>query len=386
MRRYVSVLCLALMCPALASAQESGRVLLEARFDSPGDLDDWERMVGASTGSGPSSLAEWHDSAVRLSGDAGIANWVSPTRRVAVHGAEWIRVTVRMRTDGVDPTHATYRNCNLFIRDDAGIVGTRVVSGTNDWISVVRRFPVAPGTREITVGMLLSMPGQVWFDDLIIESAEAPQWTETIAGHYRYFTLPGDPIPDHARVFNDQSFVVVSDFLGVLGPALVDYYKYPSLAVSQELTGFSGNARREGQVIHSIWPSDRHEIVHVMADSWGDPPALIAEGLAVYLSGGWQNVPVKAYAAGVLLRDAWLPLGSILSSTDFRGRDDLTTYAIGGALVQWIVDTAGRDHLRAIYGALDNNAPTASNRATLERLLGMGLDEADAALRAWLRE
>ena len=78
-------------------------------------------------------------------------------------------------------------------------------------------------------------------------------------------------------------------------------------------------------------PYDRHEIVHVFADAWGDQPALLAEGIAVWTSGAWQDQPVKAAAKKILQEKKWIPLGEIFGTADFRRHPDILTYGISGA-------------------------------------------------------
>ena len=363
-----------------------GSALLEEDFASADAMSAWQPVVGATTGDGPASEFAWDTGSLRLSGQAGTGSWMSMTRTIDTGGASWIRLVGRIRTDGVDVSEAEHLNCNFYVLHDGGLVGTRIVTGTTDWTEVRRQFELPIGTQQATVGIFLSIPGQAWFDDLHVEATAAPVWTETPTGHYSYQTLPGDTIPAEAIAFNDTSHQLVSEFLGVTEPDLVVYFKYPDLATKEELTGNAGNAHRDGQTIHSVWATDRHEIVHVLADAWGDPPALIGEGLAVYLSGGWQGQPVREYAGGLLQSGEWIGLDAIFTSWDFRQHPDLQTYAVAGALVEWIETNRGREILRGLYGALVNNNDRANNQQVFETMLGGSLTELDAELRAWVQQ
>jgi hypothetical protein len=228
------------------------------------------------------------------------------------------------------------------------------------------------------------MPGAAWFDDVRVEAA--PEWREERAGHYVYRTLPGDAVPEAARAFNEASYAAVRAFFGGEGgPESIVYWKYPSNAVKAEYTGNAGNAHVDGGAIHGIWAADRHEVVHLFEPLWGDAPALLAEGLAVHLSGSWQGAPVREAARRVLEAKKWIALGEILDTRAFRGAGDEATYPIGGALAGWLLEAEGKEKLRALYAALKNGAPLGENRAAFERALGMSIEEADAALRGWVR-
>ncbi len=243
------------------------------------------------------------------------------------------------------------------------------------------------GATHLTVGLFLSLPGRAWFDDVEVSVAAAPAWREATEGHYRYHWLDGDEIPDHKRRFNSESYRITSEFLG-LDPAAgreVGYFKYPDKALKEELMGDPGNAHAlTDGTMHSIFASDRHEIVHLLARAWGDPPALIAEGLAVHMSGGWQGQPVVAYAKGIADRD-WIALGDLIDSSAFRARPDLVTYAIAAAFIEWLLaQPDGKTKLRTLYGKLANRAPAADNRRALEDILGASAADLDGKLRAWL--
>lgn len=364
-------------------ALPSGTLFAE-RFDGPRSLERWQRVVGARASSGPPSSASWEAGSLRLAGGRGTGSWLALTREVSVSGAKWIRLEGRIRVEGVDGSRARYRNCNLYLKYPGGLAATRVLSGTRPWTRVRRRLALPSGTSRVTLGLFLSMPGRAWFDDIRLEAVAPPRWSKRTAGRYEYWTLPGDAIGPRAQAFNEESYRLVRRFLGVGGPERVTYRKYPTVAIKEELSGRGGNAHRVGHTIHTIWATDRHEIVHVLADRWGDPPALLAEGLAVHLSGGWQGRPVREFARSLVRAGRWIPPSKILSTRAFRSRPDQRTYAVAGAFVEWVLTTGGKKTLRALYRALRNGASADANHRILERVLGRAAPEVDTAVRAWV--
>jgi len=260
----------------------------------------------------------------------------------------------------------------------------RVFAGTNPGTTVARRLPVPEGADEVTVGCFLSMPGRAWFDDVRIEAVEPPKWEETRSGRTVYRWLPGDRIPEEARRFNRESWKLVSEFLGVEGPAGVLYVKYPDVAVKEEYSGRGGHGHVQADEIHTVWATDRHEIVHILARAWGDPPALLGEGLAVHLSGEWQGRPVREAARAILARGKWISFDDLLDTQAFRQRDDIVSYGIAGAFSAWIVEAHGKEKLRALFARLKAAAPVEENRRLFLEILGLDPAEADARLRARL--
>jgi hypothetical protein len=375
-----------LLLAALLASPGQASPILEERFDDPGALSRWKAVDGARVGPDPASRASLDGGALLLEADAGTRRWLSLERSTRLAGARWVRVSARVRTADVDPSRARYANCNLYAHFPRGpVLPLRGFAGTNPWTVAARRLPVPAGAEEMTVACFLSMPGRAWFDDVRVEAVEPPKWEEARAGRTVYRWLRGDGVPEKARAYNLESWRLVSGFLGAEGPAEILFVKYPDVAVKEEYSGTGGNAHVQGDEIHTIWPTDRHEIVHILARAWGDPPALLGEGLAVHLSGEWQGRPVLEAARAILESGKWIPLDDLLDTLAFRQKDDLVTYGIAGAFSQWIAEAHGKEKLRALFGRLRAAAPVEENRRLFVEILGVDLREADARLRARLQ-
>lgn len=376
-----------MMAILLLAALTQAAPLLEERFDGSEALARWRAVDGARAGPDPPSRALVDGGALLLEAGAETRRWISLERTVALGGGPWIRVSGRMRTEGVDPSRARYANCNLYLRFSKGPVQPlRILTGTNPWTLVARRLAVPSGVEEVVVGCFLSMPGRAWFDDVRVEAVAPPEWEEAREGRCIFRWLRGDGVSGPARQYTLESWRLVSEFLGVEGPAVVAYFKYPDVETKEEYSGRGGNAHVQGDEIHTIWAADRHEIVHILARSWGDPPALVGEGLAVHLSGTWQGRPVREAARRILGDGSWISLDDLLDTRAFRRKDDLLTYGVAGSFIAWVLETGGKEKLRALYGRLRAAAPVEENRRLFAEVLGLDPAEADSRLRAWLRE
>lgn len=365
----------------------AGQILSEP-FDDPKALEKWDRMDGAVAGEGPYSKVSLDSGALLFECDAETHRWYALTRTVPLGGAKWVRVSGRIKTEGLAPDKAAYTNSNLILwmgKVGTGpLVGTRPIVEDSDWTTVARRLAVPEGATEITVGCFFSIPGRAWFDDVTVEAVEPPKWETAKTGHYTYRWLGADRVSEQAREYNEGSYEIMSKFFEVPAPVAVTYTKYPDLESKEEYTGIRGNAHRTGDEIHSIWATDRHEIVHVLCGGWGDPPAILGEGIAVYLSGEWQRLPLPDAARKVAEGDRWISPGEILDTRAFRRHPEEATYAISGAFVLWIVETHGKEALRKLYGTLRNDAPAEQNRQAFQEVLGVSIAEAESKFRSSL--
>ncbi len=380
---------LGLLAPSTARAAEP---LLAETFDDAGALERWQVVDGARTGDGPVSEASVKDGALELKGDASTRRWVALTKTVPTGGAKWVRISARIRTEGVAAGQGFHPNCNLYFRFGRGpIVASRVLLGDNGWTSVARRVPVPKEDGgDLTVGCILSMPGRAFFDEVRVEAVDPPAWEEARTEHYVFRWLPGDGgkgggVPEEARRRNEAQYKKAGELLGVTRDAPVIFYKYPDLDRKEEYMGLRGNAHAVGDEIHTIWSVDAHEIVHVLARPLGDPPALLGEGLAVHHSGAWQRKPLAEAARAVHAAGKWVPAGDILDSRAFRAQPDEVTYPLSAAFVGWVIETRGREAFFRLYAAHKNGATAAENRRVLEKELGLTLEEADGKLRESLK-
>lgn len=359
-------------------------VLLDAAFDTP-SLDGWTIEPGASVGSGPLSTATVEEGALVLRVAAETERFLVVKRTVEVTPGTTVNVAVRMRTEAVDPGPARFDNCDVFVVfEGQRLQALPVLTGTTPWRTLERTFTVPASSRHVDIGAFLSMPGTAWFDDLRVVVVDAPAFTEATSGSFAYRTLPGDRVGPQEQAFNEESVRRVRAMFGAGPEGPIVYYKYPDNATKARLTGQGGNAHTDGSAIHSVWPSDRHEIVHIYARAWGSPPPLLGEGIAVWMSERWQGQPIPASARGVLTRGEWIPLASLLDAAAFRAAPDLVTYAEAGALVAWVAETHGQGALKELYGAVRADADVAANASAFARILGVDLVAADAALRAWV--
>jgi len=143
--------------------------------------------------------------------------------------------------------------------------------------------------------------------------------------------------------------------------------------------------------IHTMWPVDNHEVVHVCAGQWGSPVALFLEGLAVAHQTNppandfvvkWNKVPIHDSARQFRRQGTLIPIAQIAETPAFRARDDHITYPESGSFVRFLIDRDGIAKMRALYGAMGNAASTATVRAAFLHVYGYTLDEAEAR---WLR-
>lgn len=364
----------------------------------------WSTSVSATNGDGDAtsealrdeSVARGGSASLRLSGDADTMRWMAAVQTVeGIRPGHRYRLSAWLRTEGVHKEARQYVNCNVFaqfkdaegqvIRDADGypVVATRPLLGTHDWTQVERILRAPAGAATATIGCFLSCSGTAWFDDVAFQPLVTPDWQTLDTGRYVYH-WEHEGVPPQLIIDANQAFLEeLEKRLQTSLDRPVQYFYYMDNARKGEVTGQAGNAHVEGSdEIHSIFWSDRHEVVHLLTRRWtGRGTALLGEGLAVHLSGGWHAEPVDVAARTMQRAGTLLPLSELVSTTGFRAHDDLITYPEAGSFVQHLLATYGLGPFRELYTATPLDPDPAAFDALLRRAYGKDL----AALESeWL--
>ena len=178
--------------------------------------------------------------------------------------------------------------------------------------------------------------------------------------------------------------------LGVPVPRRITYNKYLSRAHMGQIIGVSNTnawADRTAFAIHTIWPFDNHETVHLYASVIGDPPALLSEGLAVSMqtdpaSGDfdpkWSGVRLDDLARRFRAGGALAPIDRMLQTSDFRNLDPNISYPEAGSFVHFLVEAHGLDRFKMLYARGGPNDPAAAVRAAFADVYGLSVADLEA--------
>lgn len=166
----------------------------------------------------------------------------------------------------------------------------------------------------------------------------------------------------------------------------VEYRKYRDVGHMQRMTGFGGNAWAEpgGLTLHTIWPRDDHEIVHVVVNHHlGRPPGLFSEGVAVAHqvdpTGSdrrprWSGRPLDAIAREVAAAGRMPELDGVIETSGFARLDPGIGYPIAGSFVRYLLDEAGLAPFATLARTSGAADPAAKIRADFEAAYGASID------------
>jgi|GEM_PF-1827517 len=149
---------------------------------------------------------------------------------------------------------------------------------------------------------------------------------------------------------------------------------FPDAESKQVWTGHTGTGWAVGQMLveirnakESVDPA--HELVHVIAGSLGEPPAVFSEGLAVYFQEGqrWDGYHVDAWCKAFASADMLWPVDRLGSLSDIgpTGTQPSVTYPQASSIVKFLIERVGFEKFLDGYRALGTGEAKASKEAGL---------------------
>lgn len=213
---------------------------------------------------------------------------------------------------------------------------------------------------------------------------------------FRYHSGPNDSVDTN---WQEMYHAWATAKLGVQIPRKIDYFKYRSRQDMGDHTGkynTNGFADPSTFEIHTLWPTDNHEVVHIYTALVGRPSDFFNEGIAVAFQtdppgGNFESVfngqPVhQACQQYLQLGTLVLPLDRVVTTNDFRAiSDDVLSYREAGSFMRFVMDTYGTARLLEFFriSGRDDNLSTITQR--FATAIGVPLETAESSWLSMLR-
>jgi hypothetical protein len=246
----------------------------------------------------------------------------------------------------------------------------------------------------------LRLPPSLW-GLLKAEKSEYPALRVAERGHFVFYYLDGDSYVasriDEVARRREKAY---RELAAKINPAYADQvtiYLFPDADSKRVYTGHTGMGWAVGQTLVEIFnEKDRldpnHELVHVIARSLGEPPALLSEGLATYFQENqrWDGYHIDAWAKAFATEKMLWPLPELLGFTDIgpEGSRPPIAYPQAASVIKYLVDRYGFDSVIRAYKRFNRSSRDEVRRANAEQfaqIFGATVDEVEQAWLASLR-
>ena len=225
------------------------------------------------------------------------------------------------------------------------------------------------------------------------EPAPADALSGSLASaHFDFRFAPNDNV-DAPRQEAFHDWIVAQ--LAIAPAQRLHYNKYRDRDHLERVTGreTNGFAEPESFTVHSIWPWDPHEALHVYTALIGRPSDFFNEGIAVALSFDplgsrfvslWNSRPIDDVARDFMRANQLPSVTAMMTTGSFRALSDGVSYPAAGSFVSFMLRERGMPAMRMFFqtGTRDDSAATIQTR--FATAFGMSVADADQRWRAYL--
>lgn len=269
---------------------------------------------------------------------------------------------------------------------------------------LVKKYSVTFETPNTKCNELTILPVFIRKYDLYAkyrDGTRIPAFVHFETEHFVFYCSPGTPAHqdiEKIKAHREKVLAEVRTFLGVSFEPKISCFFFPDAADKFTCFMHHGDGLAFDNTIVEIYNDKTkldpyHELTHIVAGRIGNPPALLNEGLAVYMQAGhkWKGVPVDVTASKLLEEGKLTPLGELIKRTEIgsRGDDGKVAYPQSASFVKFLIDKYGKDKFLKAYKTLRNSGDKGvqqQNKSELARIYGKNLRELENEWHGYLEE
>lgn len=316
------------------------------------------------------------------------------TQGVKVKDVERIRVRGDIKTLEVKRNYGQFQQSNYALTF-YDVDGNRFQSGrfydlrteprigTSDgWISEDRIYRLPDNTVYVEFHCALGMEGKVWFDNITLDVPAGIAWNTSESKNFTFHWFSGSEYPEGSQEFQQELFDYYCQRLNIPEadrPHISSFF-YPDSSTLFQTIGSRSPKKSywDEREVHSIYPVDDHEIIHIVTKPYGILPLPLTEGTAYYLMENYNGTPVLKVAQDIL-KDGNLPsLQSMLSPGIMRKINPDIVAPSAASFVGYLLEIGGPGKFLDLHRE-GNAANSPQEFATaFERVYGLSIVDAEA--------
>ena len=261
---------------------------------------------------------------------------------------------------------------------------------SREWIVEDRVFRIPENSVRVDFHCALGMEGKMWYDAVSLEVPDDLPWLTAETKNFTFHWLAEKEYPEGSKEFQQELLDNYCTRLGIAETERpkIDTYFYPDsaslfAAIGERTPKKSFWDERE---VHSVYPVDDHEIIHIVTKPYGVLPFAITEGTAFYLIGDYEGRPVLKVAQEIL-RDGKLPdlVAMLEQGVMVRINPDFVAPA-AASFVGYLMEVYGPQKFLELHAQANAAVGPVEFDEGFKRVYGFSAKEADAEWKALLRK
>ncbi len=185
--------------------------------------------------------------------------------------------------------------------------------------------------------------------------------------HYSYYQSINDDTPLDT-LWMEQHYEWATNALSITSKNKLNFFKYLNRDHLRKLTGrdTDGYAEVGSWDFHSIWHPEGHENIHTLViNSYGHPPLIFTEGIAVALNPQpiygfgiflgkptWNGRDIDAISMEFIKNNKLPELYILLDNRSFRKLELNLTYPISGSFVKFLLSNYPIEKIKVLFQSI----------------------------------
>ncbi len=171
--------------------------------------------------------------------------------------------------------------------EDFADLMTRPVAGNTDWHNQRRKMRVPANARHAEVGIISTMSGSIYFDDLNAYVKANPPWVKKETKYIDFYWLPGKALPDSSI---EKELEMIESYAEIFGidkiEKKIEYFYYNNEEDFKDVNlteSYFQGVNWEQREIHTMKKTEDLAVTHMLLYHLGFPPISLAKGAVFYL-------------------------------------------------------------------------------------------------------
>jgi hypothetical protein len=334
--------------------------------------------------------------------DAVTRRFLTLSQEIEVNNVDRIRLRGAVRTLDVRREREQYSQSNLamtfYDKDRNRFYSSRFydkrtkprLETTDDWIveELIVRLPV--NTAYVVVHCALGMSGTMWYDNVTLEIPTDIGWNTNETENFTFHWMTGSEYPGGSNEYQQELFDNYATRLGIpiAERPMIFHFLYPDSAALFEAIGSKAPKKSfwDSREVHSIFPVDDHEIIHILTNPYGILPFGMTEGTAFYLIGRYKDQLVQSLAYELLQDDKLPAIRSVIEPFSMRQMDPDIVIPTAATFVGFLMEFGGTQRYLEFHGAANNKRSFEEFRKAFEDVYERSIEETEAAWRQILAD
>ena len=306
-----------------------------------------------------------------FSADDSTKEWTVLTQNIPVISGDKIILSSNVMSRELKPMEQRRNFSNVYVifmnekgervnRDSKRLFDgiTRRCRGNVKWSERKKRIDIPEEASYAEVGIISSMSGDMYFDNVSAIIEKGPPWQKTETDYIEFYSLPGHPLPEEDLRKEAELIESYAAKIDLKAPEKkIKYYYYPTeddfKRIKMEEDYFQ-SVKWKKKEIHTIEKYEDMVMTHLLIADLGRPPTGLIKGVVFYLRSDEHNWDPHKDTKKNLLNHQVPALYKTINNDQFLDMDLSVVVPAWTSFCSYLIDQFGVEKFMKFYREADD--------------------------------